>query len=150
MGVEMKKPKRRKGELILDYERDAVQTPLGCMEWKWGLDSAGYGFVRYGTWSYRAHRLAWRLFIGSIPSWMFIIHKCFNSKCFNIEHLRLGTTQENRQDADVAKLTEEDVLTIRDLYATGNYYYKELAEMFDCSFSNIAKIVQKDTWNNVK
>lgn len=64
-----------------------------CWEWtggKYGL----YG--RYGD--EFAHRLSYRVFVGSIPEGKFICHKCNNFICVNPQHLYIGTHQDNMDD----------------------------------------------------
>lgn len=47
------------------------------------------------------------------------------------------------------KLTEHDVRTIRQLYATGDYTQKELSSMFGVSYQSIGHIVRRETWKHV-
>lgn len=48
-----------------------------------------------------------------------------------------------------AKLTESDVKTIRELYATGKYHQKELANMFGIHQTGISGIILRKTWRSV-
>ena len=48
-----------------------------------------------------------------------------------------------------AKLTNEDVLAIRELYAAGEYTYKKLAERFNVDATCIACIVKRKTWKHI-
>jgi len=48
-----------------------------------------------------------------------------------------------------SRLTENDVLEIREMYATGEYLQSELAEMFDCARRNISSIVNRETWKHI-
>lgn len=49
-----------------------------------------------------------------------------------------------------AKLTETDVREIRELYATGKYYQRQLANMFGVTQSNIWCVVSRQTWKHVQ
>lgn len=49
-----------------------------------------------------------------------------------------------------SRLTENDVIKIRNLYSTGNYSQKELSEMFSIASSHISNIVSLKKWKHVK
>jgi hypothetical protein len=44
------------------------------------------------------HRLAWEMANGTIPAGMFVCHRCDTPACVRIEHLFLGTPQDNADD----------------------------------------------------
>lgn len=46
---------------------------------------------------YAARRL-WELLNGEIPNGQSVLHACDNGYCINLDHVRLGTQQENIQD----------------------------------------------------
>lgn len=48
-----------------------------------------------------------------------------------------------------AKLKEVDVIAIRQLYAAGEYTYKQLAMRFDVDATCIACIVKRLTWKHI-
>lgn len=69
-----------------------------CWEWTASLRATGYGQITINRKSVLAHRAMWMRFVGPIPEGMGVLHKCDNPKCVKIEHLFLGTHQENMDD----------------------------------------------------
>lgn len=47
------------------------------------------------------------------------------------------------------KLTEKEVLSIRELYLNGNYSQRKLASIFSISKTNIAMILNKKSWTHI-
>lgn len=76
----------------------------GCLEWTGSFQYSGknrqspYPNIRNGRKIWRGHRLVWTLLRGEIASGMCVMHTCDNTKCLNIEHLRIGTHSENMKD----------------------------------------------------
>ncbi len=73
-------------------------TSSGCWEWTRALYKDGYGITNIRRDVARVHRLSYLLFIGDIPENLCVLHRCDNKKCFNPEHLFLGTYKDNAQD----------------------------------------------------
>lgn len=69
-----------------------------CWEWSGHRDKNGYGQLTVGDRVWAAHRLAWSLARGPIPSGLCVLHRCDNPPCCNVEHLFLGTHQDNMDD----------------------------------------------------
>lgn len=77
-----------------------VNTETGCHEvtsHKGNIN--GYPRIMIKGKNIRISRLAWEASNGPIPDGMFVLHKCDNPHCINLEHLYLGTLKENSQDA---------------------------------------------------
>ncbi len=70
----------------------------GCLVWTGSMFSSGYGRVKARK-THLAHRLAYQILFGNIPSHLQVCHRCDNPPCFNPDHLFLGTAQENHNDA---------------------------------------------------
>ena len=66
-----------------------------CIEAKTTTVVNGYHKVRVGKKQYRAHRWAWELVNGKIPTDKVIDHICRNRACVAIDHLRVVTQWEN-------------------------------------------------------
>lgn len=69
-----------------------------CWEWTAAKNEKGYGVFGVGKETDKAHRISYRIFVGDIPSGMFLLHSCDNPGCVNPNHLRPGTNSENVQD----------------------------------------------------
>ena len=123
--------------------------------------SKGYGGMRiFVDGKYRTiatHRLSYILFRGD-PGKLFVCHTCDNRKCVNPDHLWLGTNAQNMsdkiskgrmplgEDAPMAKLTKAQVLKIRSMYASGEWFQKELAAKFHVTRENIGAITRRISW----
>lgn len=76
----------------------------GCLEWSGrtiksnGRESHRYGRIKVGGRDILAHRYAYTLAHGEIPSGMSVCHHCDNPKCCNPEHLFIGTHRQNMGD----------------------------------------------------
>jgi hypothetical protein len=73
------------------------QTAGGCLPWGGKPSASGYGVIGH-DWKVRpAHRVAYELFIGSIPAGYEIDHLCRNRMCVEPTHLEPVTKLENRR-----------------------------------------------------
>ncbi|HXU02716.1 MAG TPA: HNH endonuclease signature motif containing protein [Polyangia bacterium] len=58
-----------------------------CWLWTGHVGSDGYGAVRVNGRLFRAHRLAYTVFVGPIPDGCVLHHLCDEKTCINPEHL---------------------------------------------------------------
>lgn len=135
--------------------------------WLWtGTTSFGYGQFTVHQRHKLAHRVSYELVNGPIPKGKMICHKCNTPLCVNPKHLYAGTAKDNHDDMIVAgtsrnpplhigenqhcaKLTESDVVSIREMYASGKYTMKYLGKVFGTRDTNICAIVHRQNWKHV-
>lgn len=141
-----------------------------CWEWIGNINSQGYGKLYIHDRKIAAHRIAWELKNGKIAKGSgyhgtCVLHKCDNRSCVNPDHLFLGTQEDNIQDmkakkrcksgsqpgekSSSAKITNEDVIEIREKYKQGNISQKELAKEFNLHQKTISNITLKQTWKHL-
>ena len=151
-----------------------VQKTPDCWLWTASKRHKGYGafcwynkdgkYVQGG-----AHRFAYQLLVGPIPTGMFVLHKCDTPACVNPEHLFIGTSQDNvddmmRKGRHVAggtytygeykrgmqhwnsKLTPEAVRDIRDSYHGRGISMQKIADTYGVAISCVSKVVNKKLW----
>lgn len=70
----------------------------GCWVWTGGTGPSGYGQFTINQKNMGAHRAAWILYKGEIPTKMVISHICDKPLCVNPDHLQLMTQAENMAD----------------------------------------------------
>lgn len=76
------------------WERNEPEPNTGC--WLWlGARSEGYGNVLWDGRSQKAHRVAYFLALGPIPSGLDLDHKCRQPACVNPRHLEPVTASTN-------------------------------------------------------
>jgi hypothetical protein len=73
----------------------------GCWEWTLSLSKSGYGKIKWRMYGdLRVHRVAAFLWLGfNLKDKRLICHKCDNPRCFNPEHLFIGTGSDNQKDS---------------------------------------------------
>jgi hypothetical protein len=81
-------------------ERMSEPVPFsGCVIFTGALDRQGYGKIglKKGV-HLQAHRAAYRIYKGSIPDGLIVMHKCDVRCCVNPDHLVTGTHKDNTRD----------------------------------------------------
>ncbi len=77
----------------------------GCWLWVGAINWSGYGTYRLRGTHHNAHRVAYLLFVGSIPPSLEIDHKCRNRLCVNPDHLEAVTHAVNQRRGAYANKT---------------------------------------------
>ncbi|WP_229586300.1 HNH endonuclease signature motif containing protein [Kocuria sp. CCUG 69068] len=75
-----------------------VEKTNGCWNWTASRVPQGYGQFTVQGAPRRAHRVSYEMAFGPIPKGMEIDHLCFNTSCVNPKHLRVATSQQNKQN----------------------------------------------------
>ncbi len=127
----------------------------GCLIYLKGRRGNGYGGIKYRGTDWLAHRFSFYAQHGPIPKGYGVCHRCDNRLCVAVEHLFLGTQQDNVTDM-VRKgrarwktlLTKEQVLEIKRRLATG-HTCAEVAKAMAISYQTIFAIKSGRNWRHV-
>ncbi len=129
--------------------------------WIYGgvLWPSGYGAMYWGGKTVGAHRAAWEMANGPIPGGLHVLHACDVRACVNVEHLFLGTNQDNvddkqakgrtpsGQNAPNSKLRTRDVRWARRVLAEPNPpFQREVAEALGISYAHMCNIARGKEW----
>lgn len=128
--------------------------------------TGNYPGIWLGKKAYEVHRLMMETFFGPANG-LWTNHKDGNKHNNNLENLEYVTPKENEWHKRFilgknnipparpgskngwAKLNEDQVTQIRELYKTGKYTYKEIANKFNVKPACIAPIVQGKGWKHI-
>lgn len=109
----------------------------------------------------KANRQAYRIAFGD-PGELHVLHHCDNPSCCNPSHLFLGTHQDNMKDMvakqrkkrgsqmPAAKLSEEDVASIRSRYSFRKVTIPMLASEYRVSERTLWKALHGMGWTHVR
>ncbi len=140
-----------------------VNKTDGCWLWTAGLDNNGYGCFWHNGTMHKAPRISWLLTTGAEPGGAFVCHHCDTPACVRPDHLFLGTQRDNLRDMSSkgrrragvgerhrsAKLTESDVLKIRQMF-TGHWATAaDMASHHGITVRSVYDIVNRKTWRHV-
>lgn len=78
-----------------------VRKTESCWLWLGDVAKTGYGtlYVPNPRSTQSAHRVAYTLLCGPVPSGKWVLHHCDVKLCVNPAHLYIGTVKENVRDA---------------------------------------------------
>lgn len=138
----------------LAYTLDAE---TGCWNWARGRDRDGYGKIKVYGRSLRAHRHAWECAKGPIPEGGILCHRCDNPACVNVEHLFVGSHQDNHSDRSRkgrtasgerhgrAKLTAQQVAEIRETKPG----HRVASERYGIGKTHYHRILRGQAWSEI-
>jgi len=123
-------------------------------------NTRGYTRIKHNGKMDSLHRIMYTIHIGNIPKGMEVRHKCDNPRCCNIEHLEIGTHDDNMKDMKKRgravgfkgernpknKLSENQVKEIIKSQDSS----KTLAVSYKVSLSTIRQIRTGKVWSHLK
>jgi hypothetical protein len=97
---ELPREEARRDRWAARLQARSQPMPSGCTEFRGAHDSKGYGQLMDAEIDQpvKAHRIAWFVAYGTIPTGMHVLHRCDNPGCINPTHLFLGTNADNIRD----------------------------------------------------
>lgn len=143
------------------WSRVQIGAPDECWKWHGQKFGDGYGMAKYKTPSGQktepAHRAVYRIVHGSLPSKIFVCHRCDNRSCCNPAHLWQGSNLDNMQDmvnkgrsrkgpdSPRAKLTEAQALQI----FHDDRPHEEIAADYPIQEMQVRRIKCKEAWRHL-
>jgi hypothetical protein len=137
-----------------------------CWNWTASLHRSGYGHYKIKNEVKGPHQCAlWLACCPQIENKTHALHTCKQNRiCCNPKHLYWGDNQDNMNDKindetgycakgilhPMVKLTEEQVLEIRQKYKPRIYTYKMLADEYGLSGKSVVcSIVNRQSWKHI-
>ncbi len=157
------RPRGLTPQQVLEHFSAPGPTPDDCWTWSGPVNRYArtvYGVVTIDHVPWNAHRLAWVLAHGEPPPGVEVMHECDNGTCINLRHLRLGSHQQNMQDAvdrdriaygerqGAAVLDDGLVLQMRQWHREG-MSYTDIARTVGVSINAARFAVIGTTWKHL-
>ncbi len=141
-----------------------IKGPNECWEWKSTKGTKRYGTFKYKNKTWTVSRLAFFISGGKLTEGKnCVLHSCDNRKCVNPAHLFAGSNKDNVLDrvrknrsyrpmgekAPKAKLTEAQVIKIREVYKNGGMSIAQIANIYSVHYGTIHSIIKRGTWRHL-
>lgn len=147
-------------------DKTAGHGPRGeCWVWTGSVTDKGYGLIVENGLRLRAHRVAFEMANGPLPTaktyhGTCVLHRCDNPRCVNPAHLFAGSPKDNwhdmaskgrnpshkGRDNESVKLTEDQVRAIRASSKT----HAEMARQFGVHETTIFRIRRRILWRHIQ
>jgi hypothetical protein len=88
--------------------RRIVKQEAGCWIWTGSRTSRGYGNIDARGKSYRAHRLAFKFWVGKIPQGHWVLRRCNNPLCCNPAHLYTSAGRASLEERLLDKIIKHE------------------------------------------
>ena len=137
-----------------------VDPITSCWNWTGSKNGWGYGIMRFSGKTRIVSRVSASEYLGfNLNSNLCVCHKCDNRKCFNPDHLFIGTNADNMRDKKIkgrsrgskcsaAKLIETDIVTIKKFLKNGMKNI-EIANIFGINARTISAIKLRQSWKHI-
>lgn len=120
----------------------------------------GYGEISCSGVLHKVHRVSWCLHRCPIPAGLMVLHQCDTPPCWNPEHLFIGDQYDNMRDRAAKgrrpsshrtnnsnnRLSESDVVEIKELLEQGRLTQQAIANRFFVSQGTISHIKTQRAW----
>jgi len=141
-----------------------VQKTDSCWLWTAATNPKGYGVFcvdKKTNANELAHRVSYRMHYGAIPTHLRVLHHCDIPSCVNPSHLFLGTLGDNMVDKVAknrqqkgegvpnAKLTDAQVIEIRQRYRAGGISQAQLAREYGVTHGTMGSLLHRKTWHHL-
>ena len=152
---------------ILERFSALYDPTSGCWQWLGILDDKGYGRLNVGYGDNKAirlaHRIAYELYVGPIPYGLSVCHRCDNPRCVRPAHLFAASQGDNIRDMwtkgrakipssngasnSNARMTYEQVRSMRHLYYAERRTQQEIADYFGLAQAYVSRVVRRSAWS---
>jgi hypothetical protein len=134
----------------------------GCLIWLTGRFESGYGQFWLKGKNVKAHRIAWEIEHGPIYDGLLVLHKCDVKWCVNVQHLYLGTAQDNVIDRIMrggqaygerhhnSIISDREAAEILYLALEGQLTQREIADIYGVCLRRVEDIRGGRAWRHIK
>lgn len=163
-------PELKKTDIDRFWSKVSICEEDKCWLWIGSKRRRGYGrfclqVEKNKDKSFVATRIAYFIHYKINPVDKIVLHSCDNPECVNPNHLSLGSNLDNTNDMmnkkrgleqfgngsnhRQSKLTEQDVILIRNSYLKKEFSQTEIAKRYNVDSSSISNIVNRKSWTHI-